>query len=362
MKILFWVPYPTEGPSNRYRIEQYFPYLKEAGYDYVLRSFWTSTSYKILYKKGYFFKKTGYFFWGSLRRLWDIVVIYQYDLVFIHREAYPVGGAFFENILSIIGKSYIFDFDDAIFSPSVSRQNSFMERFKDTQKTRQIIKNSCCVIAGNRYLADYSLRYNANTRIIPTVIDTKKYPLLLTYAKKPKITIGWMGSVTTLEFLEDLKRVFVKISKEFSNVAFQVVGGYFSVEGLTNVSSKDWLIEEEIDNLRSFDIGIMPVPDNEWTRGKCGFKAILYMSAGIPCVCSPVGVNREIVRDGVNGYLAETEEEWVSKLSFLIKDASLREKIGRQARKTVEENYSVSVTVPKFLEVFRNCYKVKKTG
>ncbi|MBN1912817.1 MAG: glycosyltransferase family 4 protein [Candidatus Omnitrophica bacterium] len=357
MNILFWVPYSSEGPSNRYRVEQYLPYLEKEGYAYNLRSFWSRDAYKILYKKGYFLKKFFYFIKGTFDRLTDLFFIFKYDMVFIHREAYPIGGIFFEKILVLLGKPYVFDFDDAIFAPSVSRQNSFIERFKDTRKIGAIIKGSRYVIAGNRYLADYSLRYNINTRIIPTAIDTDRY--FPPAAKKTKaiVTIGWIGSGTTLEFLDDLKNVFLKISREFGNsVEFKIVGGLFAMPGVLNLSSKEWSQKEELDDLNSFDIGIMPMPENEWTKGKCGFKAILYMSVGIPCICSAVGVNKEIISEGVNGYLASTEKEWLEKLSLLVKDAALRQRLAGQARKTIEEKYSLKINAPKFIKAIQDCY------
>ncbi|KKT72855.1 MAG: Glycosyltransferase [Microgenomates group bacterium GW2011_GWA2_44_7] len=135
------------------------------------------------------------------------------------------------------------------------------------------------------------------------------------------------------------------------------MGGNFSIDGLSTIISKPWSMEEEIEDLKTFDIGIMPMPDNEWTRGKCGFKAILYMNMGIPCVCSPVGVNREIITDGVNGFLAGTDEEWIEKLSLLIENAELRKKLGMAGRKTVEEKYSVNINAPRCLEIFKRVYK-----
>jgi glycosyltransferase involved in cell wall biosynthesis len=358
MKVLFWVPYPTEGASNRYRVEQYLSYLKTAQIKCSLRPFWSSCAYKILYKPRHYFKKLFFLIIGTISRILDLIRVMNYDVVFIHREAYPIGGPFFETILSIRRKPFIFDFDDAIFLPASSRTNNFIERFKNPNKVAKIIEMSRYVIAGNHYLLDFALQYNRYVSIIPTPIDTQRY-----YPEVKKcndeIVIGWIGSVTTLGFLDSMRDIFIKISKQFSRVKFKIVGGHFFIDSLSNIISKPWSLEEEIEDLRTFDIGIMPMPDNQWTRGKCGFKAILYMSMGIPCVCSPVGVNKEIITDGVNGFLADTKDEWIGKLSLLIENPQLRQRIGLAGRKTVEERYSVKVNVPKFLEILHNVYREK---
>lgn len=358
MKVLFIVPYPSEGASNRYRIEQYLPYLKEAGINYSLHPFWSSSAFKLLYKSGHRFSKSYYFILGTIFRLFDLVRLFQYDVIFIHREAYPIGRAFFETVLAKLRKPFIFDFDDAIFLPSTSPPNNFIERYKKPDKVANIIKMSIHVIAGNRYLADFALPYNRSISIIPTPIDTDKY-----YPDEKRnsdgILIGWIGSVTTSSFLNTMRNVFIRLSKRFPSIKFMIVGSEFSINGLSNIISKPWSLKEEIKDLMTFDIGIMPMPDNEWTRGKCGFKAILYMNMGIPCICSPVGVNKEIITDGVNGFLADTEDEWINKLSLLIENPELRKRIGCAGRKIVEQKYSVKANLSKFLEVLHSVCKEK---
>lgn len=358
MRVLFLVPYPIEGASNRYRVEQYLPYLKREGVKYSLHPFWGSLAYKILYKNGYYFQKVFFFICATISRIFDILSIFRYDIVFIHREAYPIGGAFFEAIISMSGKPVIFDFDDAIFLPASSRPNNFIERFKNPGKVASIIRRSEYVISGNSFLADFALRYNRSVSVIPTPIDTDKY-----YPDngKPadKIIIGWIGSATTLDFLDPMRDIFRRLIKEYPNISFKIVGGKFSVNGLSGVTSKPWSLEEEIGDLKTFDIGIMPMPDNDWTRGKCGFKAILYMSMGIPCICSAVGVNKEIIIDGLNGFLAETQDEWFEKLSRLIKSPQLRRNLGAAGRARVEEKYSLRVNAPKYFEVFKKAYQEK---
>ena len=359
MRILFWVPYPHEGASNRFRIEQYLPYLKREDIEFTLHPFWNSAAFKVLYERGNYFKKIFFFLLGLGSRFLDIFQMHKYDIVFIHREAFPLGNCFFESVPGFFKKPIIFDFDDAIFLPFSSPQNNFIEKFKKPEKVATILKLSDRVIAGNDYLAEFALRYNRNVSVISTPVESDKFYPIAGDAQE-RVVIGWIGSVTTSDFLNGMKGVFIALSKKYSNVEFKIVGGNLSIGNLPNITSKPWVLEQEVGNLRSFDIGIMPMPDNEWTRGKCGFKAILYMSMGIPSVCSPVGMNREIITDGVNGFLAAGEGQWIEKLSSLIEDPGLRRKMGLAARKTVEEKYSVKVNAPKFLKVIKEVYSQNK--
>jgi len=356
MNILFWVPYPTEGASNRYRVEQYLAYLDKEKIGYALRPFWTSRGYSILYRPGYFFQKVYCFIRGSLSRLTDIFHINRYDMVFIHREAYPIGGAFLERVLKWIGKPYIFDFDDAIFLPSSSEQNTLIKYLKIPGKIKKIIIGSKHVIAGNDYLAGFAGRFNKNVTVIPTSVDLIKYQ---PDKKKAggEIVIGWIGSGTTFVFINLIIGTMKKLSGKYNNITFKLIGGNFEIHGMKNIINRSWSLKSEIDELRTFDIGVTPMREDEWTLGKCGFKTILYMSMGIPCVASPVGVIKDIIDDGENGFLAGTEEEWLRKLSLLIENPELREKLGSAGRKTVEDRYSVEVNAPKFLDVIKKVYQ-----
>lgn len=299
-------------------------------------------------------RKLFFFIWGTLRRVLDLMSIARYDIVFIHRQAFPIRGLLFERILSLIRKPFILDFDDAIFLPATSRPNLFIEKFKNSNEVAAAVRMSKHVIAGNGYLADFAARFNKNVTIIPTPIDTDKYNNSEKSAPGKKIVIGWIGSATTADFLLLLKTTFQELSKNFPELIFKFLGGNYYDAKIGNAINIPWSMDNEIKELKTFDIGIMPMPDNGWTRGKCGFKLIIYMSMGIPCVCSPVGVNKEIIRDGVNGYCAGSQNEWIEKLSMLVKDPVIRRKIGSAGRKTVEERYSVRVNAPRLLGVIIN--------
>ncbi len=352
MRILFIVPYPIEGPSNRLRVSQFLPYLKENGILCKERPFIFSGFYRILYLKGNHIKKGIFFLWSLLGRFTDIIRLLKYDIIFIHREACPLGPPFFEWIAYKFKKRIIFDFDDAIYLHSKSRSNNFIDHFKNSNKTAYIIKISDRVIAGNKFLSDFAMRFNKNVEIIPTCVDTDNYNNNDGNIKDA-LTIGWIGSTTTVEYLNELRNVFIKLAKKYPYLNFKIIGGEFKIDRFHAITNKRWRLEDEVSDLRSMDIGIMPMPDSDWARGKCGFKALLYMSMQIPCVCSSVGVNKEIVQDGINGFLASSEDEWIDKLSHLIDDVELRIRMGRAGRKTVEERFSVKVNAQKYLNIIK---------
>ncbi|HOU36303.1 MAG TPA: glycosyltransferase family 4 protein [Candidatus Omnitrophota bacterium] len=356
MRVLFWVPYPKEGASNRYRVEQYLPSLSRCGIDFSVHSFWTRPAFRILYTKGNYAIKVLFFIIGTICRLVDVAIIFRYDIVFIHREAYPVGPAVFETILKTLRKPMIFDFDDAIFLAASSRQNFFVERFKCTRKIKDIIGMSSHVIAGNNYLASFARPFNSKVSVIPTVIDTDRY-VPVDHPRGDRIVIGWIGSATTADFLRPMEGVLRAIAERFPQVDFVLVGASEPVPGIERMIVKAWSLPTELQDLASFDIGIMPMPDDPWTRGKCAFKAIIYMGMSIPCVCSAVGTNNEIIDDGVNGFLATSDEEWIEKLSLLIRDPAVRRKVGVAGRKTVEDRYSLKAYADTFVRILASCRK-----
>jgi len=354
LKILFLVPYPKEGQSNRFRVEQYQPYLEAEGIGYSLRPFASSEFYRILYQPGRFLSKVCFFIKSSLRRIIDFFSISKYDLVFVHREAFPFGPPFFEILSSkLFSKPLVYDFDDAIFLGERSEANRAISFLKNPGKVARIISLSQQVIVGNNYLNEYAEQFNKNITVIPTPIDTEKYKPFISQHKKNGIVVGWIGSHSTAEYVLELKDVFQRLKKENSDLTIRLIGAEKFMEQLPGTECSAWKLEDEIAELDSFDIGLMPMPDTPWTRGKCAFKLLLYMSMGIPAVCSPVEMNREIIRDGENGFFASSPEEWLKRIQALIKDQDLRKKIGLQGRKTVEEKYALSLWTTVFIEVLK---------
>lgn len=359
MKVLFIVPYPTEGPSNRYRVEQYMPFLREHDIHCCLRPFITTEFYRILYAKGNTFKKCIYFLISSVKRFGDIIRALKYDIIFIHIEAFPFGPPLLELIFRAMGKSIIFDFEDAIYLP-VS-QKSLLRWLKFPGKFYLNMRLSSHVIVCNNYLKEKLCIYNPDITVIPTAIDTEKFKSKANKAEIDSLLIGWVGSHTTLPCLKQLIPALRKLSKKHEFI-LKIIGGNSEVEipGIEIINER-WELEKEVENFASLDIGVYPLPDNEWAMAKTPFKTIQYMSVGVPTVASNVGGNKEIIEDGINGFLASNEEEWIEKLSLLIKNPELRQKLGAAGRETVKDRYSLKVNAPKLLEVLRKAYG-KKNG
>jgi len=355
MKVLFLVPYPIQGASNRFRVLQFIPYLKEAGITCRVRPFYSETFWRILYRPGRFWAKLVLGLLCSLNRLLDLARALRYDLVFIHREAYPVGPAWFETLLSWMGKPYVYDFDDALFLPNVAEPNRFFGRLKCPGKVNRIIRGSSVTVAGNAYLAEYAKSAAARKiEIVPTVVDTQRFAPRQTGKNQKKLVIGWIGSSTTIVFLEPYQRVFKRVLERCGQRAqFRIVGGRLAEPLPEGIACVAWSLESEVTELQSFDIGIMPMPDNEWTKGKCAFKAIEYLAVGIPAICSPVGMNLEVVSEGVNGFLPEEEDDWVEAICRLVENDELRSTLGNAGRRTVEQKYSVDLWAPVLENIIR---------
>lgn len=347
--VLFFVPYPTEGASARLRVEQFLPELQKAGIRYSLRPFFTSAFYRILYKKGNALKKVALFMFCACRRIIDIFKIPLHDTVFIHREVFPLGPPILEAVLFLFGKRVIFDFDDAIYLPPQG-SHGIIAFFKCPWKTNFLIRHSDVVIAGNELLKKHALLYNDNVKVIPTCIDTALYKRPAHKSTGGKIIIGWVGSHTTQVFLKNMENLFFDLLAKYNNLEIHIIGAKPGLIKHEKIVIKEWSLETERDDILEFDIGIMPMPDTDWTRGKCAFKAILYMSFAVPVIVSAVGVNKEIIEDGVNGFLASTNTEWEEKLARLISNSSLRRAMGVAGRATVVNSFSLEVNMPLFID------------
>lgn len=278
-----------------------------------------------------------------------------YDLIFIYREAFMIGTKYFERRLYKTNVPIIFDFDDAIWLKDTSDANKELDWLKRTSKTADICKMSSLVIVGNSFLANYAKQYNENIAIIPTTIDTNYHKPNTNSVKNDKICIGWTGSSTTIKHFVTIAPTLKKLKETFkTKIEFCVISDNIPIEIDLPINFIKWDKDKEIEQLQRFDIGIMPLPDNEWAKGKCGFKGLQYMSLEIPTIMSPIGVNKEIINNGENGFLANSEKEWIDKLTLLISNKELRETLGKKGRKTIEDNYSISSNKENYIKLFNN--------
>ena len=207
------------------------------------------------------------------------------------------------------------------------------------------------VVAGNQFLHSEVLPYNTNVEVIPTSVDLSHYSLKQSFHSEGPTMIGWLGSSSTSRYLKSLLPTFEKLYQEYPHFQLKMVCDQFLESGRVPMIKKRWSSEEEQSDLESFDIGIMPLSNDLWSQGKCGLKILQYYSVGIPVICTPVGVNRDLVEDGVNGFWARDEEEWKKSVMRLIKEEGLRKEMGMKGRMAVEKAYSLKVNAPRILDV-----------
>jgi glycosyltransferase involved in cell wall biosynthesis len=358
-KVLFIAAHRKDrSPSQRFRFEQYFSFLEQNGYECELSYLISEKDDASFYKPGKYVSKIKILLKSVSKRFNDIARASRYNIIFIQREAFMTGTIFFEKMLSKSKAKVIFDFDDSIWLQDISPVNQKLTWLKDASKTSEIIKLADMVFAGNQYLANYALKFNKNVSIVPTTIDTEVYKPLKK-KESAKITIGWSGSFSTIKHFEVAIPFLKEISKKYpGQIEIVVIGDGNYVNDELKLKGIAWNKKDEIAVLSSFDIGIMPLPDDEWANGKCGLKGLQYMALEVPTIMSPVGVNTEIIEDGENGLLARSREEWIEKISLLVESSELRRKLGQNGRETVLKKYSVYSQKDNYLKLFNHVVSV----
>lgn len=353
--ILFLMPYPQgQAPSQRFRFEQYLGILSSAGHTYKLAAFLSPATWAILYKPGQSLAKAAGIAAGFWRRLGLLLRVPAYDFVFIHREAAPLGPPVLEWLIAnVLRKRIIYDFDDAIWLANTSDANRVAAGLKWHHKVTNICrwayKNSC----GNAYLAAYARQFNPSTVINPTTIDTVHLHNQVRDQTAPgRLVIGWTGTHSTLKYLNQIVPVLARLEAEGLDFEFRVISNQPPILPLRSLVFVPWRKATEIDDLLAFHVGLMPLEDDQWAKGKCAFKALQYMALGIPALVSPVGMNTEVVQNDYNGYVCATAADWETRLRQLLANPNLRQHLGLAARATVVERYSVLANMTNFLQLF----------
>jgi glycosyltransferase involved in cell wall biosynthesis len=276
-------------------------------------------------------------------RIKAISRVVGYDLFVFEHQAFPYVPTFLERFAKKLNPNMILEFDDAIYLT-----------FLHKKKIPRLIEMSRHIIVGNNFLKDYAQKFNINVTVIPTVVDTDRYKPKNDYHPHGKLKIGWIGLAYNLPYIHELAGILQRLRKEIGEFVFTVISSKGVELNGVEVISKRWNYDNEVKEIRSLDIGIMPLADDEWAKGKCGLKVLQYMACGVPVVASPVGVNREIIRDGENGFLAATDEEWIEKLSLLAQDEALRRRLGQKGRETVEKHYSLRIWGPRVASLYKS--------
>ena len=352
-KVLFMgLHRPDRSPSQRYRFEQFQPYLEPQGFEFEYFSLLRAQDDQKFYGAGNYLAKISILI-RSIFKLWfKSFSAAQYDFVFVQREAFMLGTVFFEKRFARKTK-LLFDFDDSLWFQTVSEGTRKLSFLKDAAKTQKLIAISDMIFAGNSFLADYARQFNANVKLVPTVVDSDNYQRTIPF-NKTKICIGWSGSFSTIPYFEYALPALQEIKAKYGDkVYFKVIGdaNYYNKE--LDINGTAWSSATEVAELSEIDIGIMPLPNDEWTKGKCALKGLLYLSLEQAAVLSDVGVNGEVIQDGVNGFLVSSTADWVEKLSLLIDNPQLRQEMGQKGRQTVLERYSVLSEQANYTKYFK---------
>lgn len=354
-RILFVIPYPLGiAPSQRFRFEQYFQILRNNGYELDVKPFLNQHAMEYLYRPGNFLAKLWQVQLGFAKRFVQMFSLHRYDYVFIHREAAPIGPPIFEWIIAkLVGKRVIFDFDDAIWLKNTSNTNAFIRWFKRYRNAENMCKWAYKVSCGNTYLANHAKKFNSKVIVNPTTIDTVgHHSKVKKYTNRP-ITIGWTGTHSTIKYLHMLVPILQQLETEFE-FRFLVIADQRPTFSLKNLEFVLWNKATEIDDLLKIDVGVMPLLNDKWAQGKCGFKALQYMALGIPAVVSPVGVNTQIVDHGVNGWVCATEQEWEQTFRKVLQREVVLDEFSAKARLKITQYYSVKSNTGNFLHLFTN--------
>ncbi|MBA4317333.1 MAG: glycosyl transferase family 1 [Flavobacterium sp.] len=348
MKVLVLTRYSRLGASSRYRMFQYLPLLEKNGIQVEIHSLLDDTYINALYGKARIP------FFAIIKSYWKRIQLLlnkgNYDLIWLQQEAFPWLPTFVETYLLGTKTPLVVDYDDAFFHRYDQHKNPIV-RFVLRKKIDRIMEVSSVVVVCNDYLAQRAKDSKAErVELLPTVIDLKLYKTKQQCSEKT-FTIGWVGSPHTVKYLDAVKPSLIDLLKD-ENVKVVILGsGKYNLPGAQFI---EWQEETEIENIRTFDVGIMPLDNTSWERGKCGFKLIQYMACGIPVIASPIEINTKIVNHKVNGFLAETLDGWADYFKQLKDNPQLRIEMGLQGRKTVEENYTLEVNAPKLINILKS--------
>lgn len=348
-KILVLTKYESLGGSSRYRFYQYLPYLKSQDFEITVAPL-LDNKYVAGINKGK--RNLSNVSIAYFQRLSRLIKHKDYDLIWIEKELLPYFPAWLEKIL--VGNiPYVVDYDDAQFH-IYENSKSKLTRIFLSQKIDRVMANAKLVVAGNKYIAERAYIAGAKrVEIIPTVIDLDRYSLKKSIDSQ-NFNIGWIGSPATSVYLKSLQSVFQNLNEKY-RCKFTLVGAGNLVLEHINLTIENWHEDSEVEDIKTFDVGIMPLDNTPWEQGKCGIKLIQYMACALPVVGTPIGVNQEIIQHGVNGFQANSLDEWTNYLAKLATDPHLRNIMGAKGRSMVESNYCLQVTAPKLDRLLRSC-------
>lgn len=352
MKVLFLTKYPRDGASSRYRVYQYLPYVEAAGIVYRVQPFMTPDMYRAVNRRGAAATKVLHTVWAVLRRAAAVLGAGGYDLVFLQRECLPFGAPWLERALRRRAPM-IFDYDDALFLFKPSTHTPLADTFKRPHRITEIFRLADCVLAGNDWLRARAAENGADARTFHVAEDLQRYTPRPAPAGDGPLVLGWLGSPSTEKYLDIIREPLRALCRRHARLRLRIVGGGRFADTEIPVEHVPWRLDTEVAQLHAFDIGLMPLPLEEWSLGKSGGKARTYMAVGLPAVCTAIGFNCELINDGETGFLVREPQEWQTVLQRLIEDPGLRASIGSAARRAVETRFSLQQQGPRFVEILR---------
>ena len=345
--MLVLCPFP-EGVAagQRLKYEQYFDNWRDKGWEIDISPFMDDEMWRVVYQRGKTFAKIIGTIRGHIRRLKDLLRVSDYDIVYIFMYVTPLLSNLMERSVNLLAKRVIYDIEDNIHIQQHSllqtNPNPLIKFLKWPGKIRYLIRSADHVITSSPFLNIDCKRITTSgfCTYVSSSVDTQRYQPRFNYSNDKTVVIGWTGTYSSKEYLDQLKNVFIKLSKKVKFKLYIISNFKYDFPEI-DLKTIEWNLDTEIKDLQSFDIGVYPLPLDDWVHGKSGLKAIQYMALGIPCVATNVGTTPMLITDRVNGRLVKTEEQWVDALEELILNPNLRQTIGKQARLDTVENYSL---------------------
>lgn len=355
MEVLALVPHQHgHAPGQRSSVELWENVLRPAGIRLHFAPFETNRLRQILFHAGHYPAKTGEMLRAYFHRIKLLQNLDEFDAVFVYREAALIGPAFLEKMVARRGKPIIYQLDDPLFVPYRSPSNGYFSYLKFFSKVSEICRLAKVVIVNSTQIHDYVSQYSQSIWQIPTIVDTTKYvfdPNLL--ANDDEVCIGWSGSSTTINNIRVIAGALRRLSEQVSHRVHLIGGKQFDLPGV-RYTAQEWAAETEVEDLRRIQVGMVPLPVNEWNKLKFFMKTAQFMALGIPPVATPLGSNPQVIEHGVTGFLADSDEEWIKYLRLLIEDRELRTRMSYRAAEVAKDKYSLAANADKIIQAFRS--------
>jgi L-malate glycosyltransferase len=356
-KMLVLCPYP-EGVAagQRLKYEQYFTDWRSQGWEIEVSPFMDRAMWDVVWEPGHLFAKGLGVLRGHLRRIRDLFRVHRYDLVYVFMWVTPVGTSLFERLVRRQARALVYDVEDNILGEQQGgvtlNPNPLARLLKGASKARYLIRRADHVVTSSPFLNDFCLAINAARACtyVSSSIDTERFQPATTYTNDRPVVVGWTGTFSSRVYLDLLRGVFQRLAQKVP-FKLRVIGNFdYALPGV-DLEVVRWSAAEEVAQLQALDIGVYPLPIDDWVLGKSGLKAIQYMAFALPSVATEVGTTPLLIRHGENGLLVRTEAEWEAALEALIRDPALRRKLGEAARKDAVAKYSLAAIAGQYRAV-----------